>query len=76
MVSLALPLVERRYRVELWPVGNRFAAGDRLRLTLLSASGASQAGIPAVNTVTVGAGSGSRLLFPVLPGSDIGEALP
>jgi predicted acyl esterase len=72
----AAPGTERRYRVELWPVGNRFAAGDRLRLTLLSASGASQAGIPAVNTVTVGAGSGSRLLFPVLPGSDIGEALP
>jgi predicted acyl esterase len=74
----AAPGAERRYRVELWPVGNRFAAGDRLRLTLLSASGASQAGAPALNTVSVGAGSGSRLLFPVLPGpgSDLAEALP
>jgi predicted acyl esterase len=72
----AAPGVERRYRVELWPVGNRFAAGDRLRLTLLSASGASQPGAPALNTVSVGAGSGSRLLFPVLPGSNLAEALP
>jgi predicted acyl esterase len=72
----AAPGAERRYRVELWPVGNRFAAGDRLRLTLLSASGASQAGIPAINTVSVGTGTGSKLLFPVLPGSDLAEALP
>jgi hypothetical protein len=71
----APPGTKRRYRIELWPVGNRFAAGDRLRLTLLSASGASQAGAPALNTVTVGAGSGSRLLFPVLPGSDLAAAL-
>ncbi len=71
----AAPGAERRYRVELWPIGNRFAAGDRLRLTLLAASGASEPGVPAVDTVTVGAGSGSRLLFPVLPGSEIGEAL-
>jgi predicted acyl esterase len=67
---------ERRYRIEFWPVGNRFAAGDRLRLTILSASGASQAGTPALNTVSVGAGTGSKLLFPVLPGGDLGEALP
>jgi predicted acyl esterase len=72
----AAPGTERRYRIEFWPVGNRFAAGHRLRLTLLSASGASQAGTPALNTVSVGAGTGSRLLFPVLPGSDIAAALP
>jgi putative CocE/NonD family hydrolase len=72
----AAPGAERRYRVELWPIGNRFEAGDRLRLTLLSASGASQPGAPALNTVSVGEGSGSRLHFPVLPGSDLAEALP
>jgi predicted acyl esterase len=44
----AAPGTERRYRVELWPIGNRFAAGDRLRLTLLAASGASQPVAPAV----------------------------
>ena len=38
---------------------------------VLAASGASEPGVPAVDTVTVGAGSGSRLRFPVLPGSDL-----
>jgi predicted acyl esterase len=71
----ATPGEARRYRVELWPVGNRFEAGHRLRLDLLGSSAASKPGAPALNTVTVGAGSGSRLLFPVLPGSDLGEAL-
>ena len=32
----------RRYRVELWPIGNRFRAGHRIRLTILGASGASK----------------------------------
>jgi predicted acyl esterase len=72
----APPGHERPYRVELWPVGNDFAAGDRLRLTLLAASGASQPGVPAVDTVAVGADTGSRLLFPVLPGSNLAKALP
>ncbi|MEA2126149.1 MAG: uncharacterized protein QOI80_2931, partial [Solirubrobacteraceae bacterium] len=54
----------RRYRVELWPGGNRFRAGHRNRLHLIGASGASLAGAPAVNTVTTGV---SRLLLPVLP---------
>jgi predicted acyl esterase len=61
---------ERRYHVELWPIGNRFEAGHRLRLHVIGVSGASQPGVPAVHTVRLGA-DGSRLLFPVLPGSDL-----
>jgi hypothetical protein len=60
--------VERRYHVELWPIGNRFGAGHRLRLHVVGVSGASQPTTPAVDTVRLGDG-GSRLLFPVLPGS-------
>jgi predicted acyl esterase len=65
---------ERRYHVELWPIGNQFDAGHRLRLHILGASGASQPGPPAIHTIRLGAG-GSRLLFPVLAGSDLPAAL-
>lgn len=65
----ATPGEERRYFVELWPIGNQFDAGHRLRLHIVGASGASQPTTPAVNTIRLGEG-GSRLLFPVLPGSD------
>src|SRR5262249_4082822 len=65
----------RLYHVELWPVGNRFEAGHRIRLDILGASGASQPGAPAVNTVTVGGASGSRLMFPMLPCSDLRASL-
>jgi putative CocE/NonD family hydrolase len=67
----ATPGEERLYRVELWPVGNRFAAGHRVRVQVVGASGASAPGVPALNTVSVGAGAGSRLLLPVLPGSQL-----
>ena len=66
----------RLYRVELWPVGNRFAAGHRIRVDILGSSAASKPGLPAIDTVTIGAGSGSKLMFPVLPGSDLRAALP
>jgi predicted acyl esterase len=72
----ARPGEGRVYRIELWPIGNRFRAGHRLRLHLVGASAFSMPGLPALNTVRVGAGSGSRLLLPVLPGSDLAEALP
>ncbi|MEY2567460.1 MAG: uncharacterized protein QOE35_1989 [Actinomycetota bacterium] len=65
---------ERRYHVELWPIGNQFEAGHRLRLHVIGVSGASQPGAPALNTVRLGEG-GSRLLFPVLPGSDLRASL-
>jgi uncharacterized protein len=62
---------ERRYHVELWPIGNQFDPGHRLRLHILGVSGASQPTTPAVNTVVLGDGA-SRLHFPVLPGSALG----
>jgi hypothetical protein len=65
----------RLYHIELWPIGNRFRAAHRVRLHVLGASAASLPGAPAVNTVTVGGAGGSRLLLPVLPGSDLHSAL-
>jgi putative CocE/NonD family hydrolase len=66
---------QRLYRVEFWPIGNRFRRGHRLRLHVLGTSAASLPGAPAVNTVRVGGRDGSRLLLPVLPGSDLRAAL-
>jgi putative CocE/NonD family hydrolase len=63
----APPGAERTYRVELWPVGNRFEAGHRIRLLIVGPSGASMPSTPAVNTVRLGGASASRLLLPVLP---------
>ena len=71
----APPGTERLYRVELWPIGNRFKRGHRLRLHVVGASAFSMPGLPAANIATLGGASGSRLLLPVLPGSDIETAL-
>jgi putative CocE/NonD family hydrolase len=65
---------ERRYHVELWPIGNRFQAGHRLRLHIVGASAYHQPSLPALNTIRLGGDNGSRLLLPLLPGSDIGSA--
>ena len=67
--------IPRLYHVEFWPIGNRFEAGHRIRLDVVGASGASKPSAPAVNTIEVGGTSGSRLLFPVLPGSGLAAAL-
>jgi hypothetical protein len=58
----------RNYQVELWPIGNRFRAGHRIRLTVLGASGASKPDAPGIDTIAVGGRHGARLLLPVLPG--------
>lgn len=63
----ATPGRARLYRVELWPIGNRFGAGHRIRLTVLGSSAASLPSAPALDTITVGGRRGSRLLLPVLP---------
>lgn len=72
--SFALPAQTREYHVEFWPVGNRFQTGHRLRLYL---SGAATYSIPApnLNLVSVGRDTPSRLLLPVLPGSDVCAAI-
>lgn len=69
-------LSPRLYQVEMWPLANRFKAGHRVRLDIVGASAFSLPTVPGVNTVEVGGDSGSRLLFPVLPESDIATALP
>lgn len=65
---------ERRFHVEFWPIGNQFKTGHRLRLHILGISGASEPAPSAVNNVRLGPGA-SRLLFPVLPGSDLTDAI-
>jgi predicted acyl esterase len=62
--SDALPGATRAYQVELWPIGNRFRRGHRIRLVILGASAASMPGVPAVNLVSL---KGSRLLLPLVP---------
>ena len=64
----ATPGRARRYRVELWPIGNRFRAGHRIRLSLLGASGASLPSAPGIDSIAIGGRRGARLHLPVLPG--------
>lgn len=66
----ATPGQSRRYRVEFWPLGNRFRKGHRIRLHLVGSSVASVPDAPGLNTVTVGGAEGSRLLVPVLPDAE------
>ena len=66
---------ERTYRVEFWPVGNKFEAGHRIRVQLVGVSAASPLSLPAINTIRVGGPTGARILFPVLPGSDLTAAM-
>lgn len=61
------PETPRTYKLAFWPIGNEFKAGDRIRLVILGASGASAPSLPALNTVWLGGASGSKLLLPVLP---------
>jgi predicted acyl esterase len=61
----------RMYHVELWPVGNRFKAGHRIRLDIVGVSAFSPTSLPGVSSVFVGKGSGAVLRFPLLPGSTL-----
>ena len=62
------PLTVQRYHVELWPFGNRFEAGHRLRVYLLGTPLTMAPAPPAVNSVVTGGPQASRLVLPVLPG--------
>lgn len=73
--SPALPLVSRMYHVELWPISNRFEAGHRIQLSIVGQSALSMPSLPSLNTVTIGGGSGSRLVFPAAPGESLSTAL-
>ncbi len=76
--SPAAPGVERTYQIELWPIGDRFKGGHRIRLVLLGASAASTPSAPALNTIRLGGPDGSRMLLPVLPpaGAGAGAVAP
>jgi len=65
----------REYRVELWPIGNRFEVGHRLRVYIMGTSPYMAPPAPGVNTITIGGITQSRLLLPVLPGSDVCAAI-
>ncbi|HWU21949.1 MAG TPA: CocE/NonD family hydrolase [Nocardioides sp.] len=73
--SPALPLLSRMYHVEFWPISNRFEAGHRIQLSILGQSALSMPALPSLNTVTLGGGSGSRLMFPAAPGENLSTAL-
>ncbi len=60
-------LQTREYRVEFWPIGNRFKAGHRIRLYLVGTSSFMLPAFPGLNIVSVGGATRSRLLLPVLP---------
>ena len=62
----APPGTLRRYHVEILPIGNHFAAGHRLRLYLLGTSAAQQGAPPAVDSISIGSPTPSRLLFPTI----------
>src|SRR3546814_17142232 len=66
----------RRYHVELWPLGNRFKAGHRIRLHIVGASAFHVPSLPAVHTVYVGGPNSPRLLLPVVPASALPAGSP
>ncbi|HVV74557.1 MAG TPA: CocE/NonD family hydrolase [Mycobacteriales bacterium] len=65
----AAPGTVRRYQVELLPIGNQFAAGDRIRLYVLGTPVDQLASPPGLNTVHVGGAAPSRLLLPTVEGT-------
>jgi predicted acyl esterase len=71
----ALPGQTREYHVEFWPIGNHFAAGHRLRLTLVGTSAFMLPQPGVVNLVSLGGATPSRILLPVLPDSDLTAAI-
>lgn len=73
--SVGVPGVPRTYHVEFWPIGNRFQAGHRIQLSIVGQSALSLPNLPSLNTVVVGGTSGTRLMLPVAPGSDLAGAL-
>lgn len=70
------PGEEHRYHLEVWPVGNRFKAGHRIRVHLVGAATTHQPTGTGPNLVRLGGPDGGSLVrLPVLPGSDLRAAL-
>ena len=72
--TLETPGATREYHVEFWPIGNRFLAGHRLRLYLTGVP-SYMVPTPDLNIVSIGGNTPSRLLLPMLPGSDLCAAI-
>jgi putative CocE/NonD family hydrolase len=70
-----LPGIPRLYHVEFWPISNKFDAGHRLQLSIVGQSALSLPSLPSLNSVSLGGTSGTRLLIPTVPGSDLAAAL-
>ncbi|MCZ4500259.1 MAG: hypothetical protein JWQ74_2814 [Marmoricola sp.] len=73
--KFAVPGVARSYHVEFWPIANKFDAGHRIQLSIVGQSALALPSLPSLNTVQIGGTSGSRLVFPTAPGSDLTAAL-
>ena len=65
--TYAAPGTVVRYDVEIWPIGNRFQAGHRIRVYLTGTPLTRMPAAPAVNTVYLGGATLSRVLLPMLP---------
>ncbi len=70
----SLPGVTRDYQVEMLPIGNRFAAGDRIRLYLVGTGIDHLPALPGVNTVSLG-GAASLLTLPTVGAPGLPAAL-
>jgi uncharacterized protein len=75
--DLALPGTTRQYHVEILPIGNQFAKGDRIRLYVLGTPIDMQPSPPGVNVLSIGGGIASaRLIFPSYDPADPGASGP
>jgi hypothetical protein len=64
--DVASPGTTRRYQVELLPVGNHFAAGDRIRVYILGAPAEQLPSLPGINSLRAGGVAASDLLLPTI----------
>jgi uncharacterized protein len=62
----ATPGTTREYHVEVLPIGNRFAAGHRIRVYVVGTPFDQIPSAPGLNTLTLGGMSASRLLLPTV----------
>ncbi|MEO6605856.1 MAG: CocE/NonD family hydrolase [Aeromicrobium sp.] len=74
-LKLAMPLTPRDYHVEFWPIANKFDAGHRIQLSIIGQSALSLPNLPSLNAVSIGGVTGTRLMFPSAPGSNLAAAL-
>lgn len=61
-----MPGATREYTVEILPIGNVFEPGHRLRLYLTGTAATMQGSAPAVNLLSIGGATPSRLVLPTL----------